>query len=100
MILNPPAPLQPVMAVVRQLARQFKGGLVDQAKQLFRKPSKRTPLSESFRAELNQFFAADVAETSELLGRDLNHWVGGCQQSADQSTGQDARSIQLQVAGG
>jgi len=34
----------------------------------------RQPITESVRRELNSYFAADVAELSELLGRDLAHW--------------------------
>lgn len=75
LILNPPAPLRPVMDGVREVARKFKGGLLDQAKLWLRKPFKRTPLTSEFRAELNRFFAQDIAETSELLGRDLTPWI-------------------------
>lgn len=34
----------------------------------------RPPMAESVRRELNSHFAADVAELSDLLGRDLTHW--------------------------
>lgn len=98
MILNPPAPLRPVMEGVRHVARQFRGGMMDHVKHWFRKPVKRNPLSEDFRAQLNQFFAGDVAETSELLGRDLTHWVG--LPLVEQNTDQDARPLELQVTGG
>lgn len=76
LVLDPPTPLKPVVETLRVTARQFKGGWVDQAKQWFRKPTKRTPLTSEFRAKLCEFFAEDVSETSKILGRDLRHWVG------------------------
>jgi hypothetical protein len=36
---------------------------------------KRPPLSPEFRAEVSDFFSADVALLSDLLGRDLTHWT-------------------------
>lgn len=75
LVLDPPTALKPVVETLRFTARQFKGGWVDQAKHWFRKPTKRTPLTSDFRAELCEFFAEDVLKTSEILGRDLCHWV-------------------------
>lgn len=98
MILNPPAPLRPVTEGVRQFARYFKGGAIDRLKHWLRKPVKRESLSDDFRAELNQFFAQDVRETSELLGRDLNHWVG--EPSVEQLAKRKDVGLQLQVSGG
>ncbi len=76
LVLDPPAPLKPVVETIRVTARQFKGGWVDQAKHWFRKPTKRSPLTPEFRAELCEYFTEDVRKTSEILGRDLCHWVG------------------------
>lgn len=81
LVLDPPTPLKPVVETLRFTARQFKGGWVDQAKHWFRKPTKRVPLTPEFRAELCQFFKEDVSRTSEILGRDLNHWVSPFPQS-------------------
>jgi len=75
LVLDPPTPLKPVVETLRFTARQFKGGWVDQAKHWFRKPTKRTPLTPEFRAELCEFFNDDVRRTSEILGRDLSQWV-------------------------
>jgi hypothetical protein len=36
----------------------------------------RLPLSPTFRAELAEFFAADVGLVSRLAGRDLSYWLG------------------------
>jgi hypothetical protein len=38
-------------------------------------PKTRDRLAPEFEAELVETFADDVAETSELLGRDLSHWL-------------------------
>lgn len=76
LILDPPGPVKPIINSVRFAARKFKGGWIDQAKHWFRKPTKRTPLTPEFREELCEFFRPDVERTSELLGRDLCHWVG------------------------
>jgi len=97
-ILNPPAPLRPVTEGVRQFARYFKGGTVDHVKSWFRTSVRRVPMSDDFRAELNQFFAQDVWDTSELLGRDLTHWVG--EPLAEQGAKHDDIRLQLQVSGG
>ena len=92
LVLDPPTALKPVVETLRYTARQFKGGWVDQAKHWFRKPTKRAPLSPEFRAELCQFFEEDVRRTSEILGRDLSHWVSASPQSemADSSSREHA----------
>lgn len=76
LVLDPPTPLKPFIESVRFAARRFKGGWIDQAKHWFRKPSQRTPLSPEFRAELTEFFSNDIQATSELLKRNLSHWLG------------------------
>ena len=75
LVLDPPDPIKPIVESLRFAARQFKGGWMDQAKHWFRKPTKRTPLTPEFRAELSEYFADDVQRTSEILNRDLSHWV-------------------------
>ena len=37
-------------------------------------PIKKIPLTPGFRAELERFFADDIAEVERLLGRHLEHW--------------------------
>ena len=44
-------------------------------KQYLASPVQRLPLRPQFRAELADFFRADVQAISELLDRDLSHWV-------------------------
>lgn len=75
LILDPPTPLKPVVQSLRFAARKFKGGWVDQAKHLFRKPTRRTPLSPAFEQHLCEVFKQEVADTSALLNRDLTHWT-------------------------
>lgn len=82
LILDPPAPLKPVVQTLRLAARKFKGGWVDQAKHMFRKPTQREPLSPAFGQQLCEHFKQDVAQTSALLDRDLTHWTyPPCQQN-------------------
>jgi hypothetical protein len=40
------------------------------------KKSKRDPITESFRSELNDYFRDDVVLLSKLVGRDLTEWLG------------------------
>jgi succinate dehydrogenase flavin-adding protein (antitoxin of CptAB toxin-antitoxin module) len=48
---------------------------MDKAKQWMRRPQQRTTLSPKFRRELAEFFTEDVQRLSQLLDRDLTHWV-------------------------
>lgn len=80
LVLNPPAPLRPIVNSARALARNFRGGFVDQAKSWFRKPHKRAALEARFRAELLDFFSDHIKETSRLLNRDLSDWGVDCSQ--------------------
>jgi hypothetical protein len=75
MVMDPPKPIKPVMNSLRFAARKFKGGWIDQAKHMLRKPVKRKPLCPAFAQRLREYFADDVAQTSQLLGRDLTHWT-------------------------
>ena len=77
LVLDPPPLLRPFVEAARRFARRHRGGLIDKAKSLFRKPIQRAPLSAEFRTELEDHFRADVERLSGLLERDLTHWVGG-----------------------
>ncbi|MEM7782016.1 MAG: sulfotransferase domain-containing protein [Planctomycetota bacterium] len=74
-ILSPPQPVRPIINTVRFAARKFKGGWIDQAKKWFRQPEKRKPLSPEFQVELSHYFKSDIQRTSEILGKDLSHWL-------------------------
>ena len=74
-ILNPPPAVRPVMESVRHILRQAQFGPVEKVKHALRKPTKRTPLTPQFHNELCEYFAEDIARTSELLQRDLSHWA-------------------------
>jgi hypothetical protein len=75
LVLDPPKLLRPIVNGLRQLARRQKGGWMDKAKQWMRRPQQRTTLNPKFRRELAEFFAEDVRRLSQLLDRDLTHWV-------------------------
>lgn len=76
LVLDPPKVLRPLVKSARELARRHKGGWMDHAKHWMRRPQKRAPLRPEFRCELEAFFARDVSQLGDLLGRDLTHWVG------------------------
>jgi hypothetical protein len=75
LVLDPPPLVRPVVHGVRRLARRQKGGWIAMAKHWMRRPQKRTPLAAEFRRELADVFRDDVQRLSELLDRDLMHWV-------------------------
>lgn len=72
MLLDPPP-------IVRKLGRAVttqstRVRLADGVKHLNTRYVARPPIPESVRRELNSYFAADVAELSDLLVRDLTMW--------------------------
>ncbi|MEQ8618476.1 MAG: sulfotransferase domain-containing protein [Lacipirellulaceae bacterium] len=71
----PPKPLEPIAIRVRRYVANQHSGPVGAAKKLFVKSHKRPPLREEFVEYLKNEFHDDVMELSELLGRDLSHWV-------------------------
>jgi hypothetical protein len=83
LVLSPSPLLRPIVNGARQLARRQKGGWIEKAKQWMRRPQKRTPLTSEFRSELADFFAEDVQTLSQLLDRDLTHWVNQAPQSTE-----------------
>jgi len=83
LVLDPPPLLRPIVDGVRQLVRQQQGGWIDKAKHWMRRPQKRTPLTPKFRSELAEFFTEDVQRLSQLLDRDLTHWVNQDPQLAE-----------------
>ena len=81
LILDPPAPLKPLVNGLREVCRE-QDGWVRKIKMMLRKPEKRVPLTPELRAELSEFFADDVKQLSSLLGRDLSHWTETARSSA------------------
>ncbi|MDH3716484.1 MAG: sulfotransferase [Planctomycetota bacterium] len=95
LVLDPPPLLRPVVSGMRQLARQQKGGWIDKAKRWMRRSQKRTPLAAELRRELADFFCDDVQRLSELLDRDLTHWVEPDSKSTGcESMENDTRALQ------
>lgn len=90
LVLDPPNWLRPVVEQARKYARQQQGGWIDQVKHWFRKPQKRTPLSNELRTELADHFRQDVERLSQTLDRDLTHWVDGSGKTSTASNAVDA----------
>lgn len=63
------------VALKRRLGIAKGVGLLTQLQRWNYVQTPRPPLSADFRAELTSHFAADVSHTSDLLGRDLSHWL-------------------------
>ncbi len=75
LVLDPPAPLKPVVESLRHFLRKFQGGVIEKAKMAMRSKEQRKPMRPEFKSELETYFADDVEKLSSLLGRDLMHWV-------------------------
>ena len=75
LLLDPPTPVRPLVESARSLLRRAQFGPVEKMKHALRKPAKRTALTPEFHNELCDFFAPDIARTSQLLGRDLSSWA-------------------------
>jgi len=99
LVLDPPAPLKPVVESLRHFLRKFQGGMVQKAKMAMRSKEKRKPMRPEFKSELESYFAEDVEKLSSLLGRDLMHWVNRqpISDSADKQTGDRCEMV---VSGG
>jgi len=55
--------------------RDIKNSIVEQVNGWNSIKAERPPLDENFRKELEDFFHDDVKKLSELVGKDLMHWV-------------------------
>ncbi len=84
----PPAIIEKPMRIVRSKIMANSGRLKQKVKDLVSVKQPRQKLRPEFRRELQQVFRDDILRVSELLDRDLNHWisddatqVSGCPQS-------------------
>ena len=98
LVLDPPAWLRPLVEKARSYARQHQGGWINKVKHWFRKPQARTPLSDGLRSELEDHFRADVERLSEILDRDLTHWVSDSSKPSN-SAAKTAQEPELQGVG-
>jgi Sulfotransferase domain len=60
-----------------RLGLQWNTGLLGAAGRWNTAQLPRKPLSETFAAELRDYFTADIGTLSRLIDRDLSHWSGG-----------------------
>ena len=87
--------MRPIVETARKIARKYKGGWIDRAKYWFRKPMKRTPLSDEFKTELEDLFREDVRALSSLLERDLMHWVGENSTATSECKNDEAELVEV-----
>jgi hypothetical protein len=74
-VTRPPPPLRPFYRVLSALSRRFGLHLGALALRLMReRPLSRPTLPPAFRAEMETFFAGDIARLEGLLGRKLGVW--------------------------
>jgi Sulfotransferase domain len=71
-VLVDPPPIVRTLGRATSQASRFR--LADTLRRMNTRYVARPPITESLRRELNSYFAAEVAELSDLLGRDLAHW--------------------------
>jgi hypothetical protein len=71
----PPAFAKPMKFVNYTWKNLLPSPLRAKIRSLSQKPNPRPKLDHNFKCELSDFFAEDLQKTSELLGRDLSHWL-------------------------
>lgn len=72
----PPAQVQRPVAWAHQTWKNIvPSALRSKVRGTLQEPRRRPDLSPSFRAELADYFREDVLRTSEMIGRDLTHWL-------------------------
>lgn len=74
-IKRPPSFLFPVRNALKKLLGRKSNLVARKISSLLSKPLKRKDLSMEFRRELASFFKEDVMLLSDLLKRDLSHWM-------------------------
>ena len=72
---SPPAPLERPMRLLRSWVMKQESPLKRKLADVVAKKKPRDPLRPEFKAHLRDVFRPDLEETSQLLGRDLTHWV-------------------------
>lgn len=73
-----PLAIRKTLAPLKPLARPFRNARVFQATRgLFATQIKYPPLTIDLRDRLAEFYAEDVAELEQMLGRDFSHWLYG-----------------------
>lgn len=75
LILHPPLPVRLLRDGVKKILRTDELGLAPLIHRFNTRTVKRKPLSEELKAEIRAAYANDIQELSELLGRNLSHWL-------------------------
>jgi hypothetical protein len=75
-VMQPPAALLRLASAVKQVTGIERLNVLPTLRSLNTKATSRAPLSEDFRRELAEHFQPDVARLEELLGRELDGWLG------------------------
>lgn len=93
-IENPPPFVRSTANFVKKSLGVNRLGLLDPLKNMNRKTTKRTPISPPLRKVLVDRFQDDVERLSELLDRDLTHWIArDSQQQWSQASGHATANI-------
>jgi len=77
LIRKPPGPLRPVMNFIRNASSGRGPRLLGVLKSAMTRTGEPPQISAAMRKELIGCFADDVARLSDLLSRDLSHWISG-----------------------
>jgi hypothetical protein len=75
LISRPPAILQPAFVLMRGLSRRLglRLGVLSQVLANVH-PAQRPPISQALERELQDYFAADIAQLEMLIGQPLDMW--------------------------
>ena len=87
---KPPALLSDLALKARDFLGIERLNILDTIRTINTKVASREPLSERLRAEISSEFASDIHKLSELLNKDLNHWLSP--QTANSTSNQNDRS--------
>lgn len=72
---QPPQALLTMLGLYKRWTGSTRVGWKDKIQAKTMTNPQRRPLSSSFRRELTDYFSEDITLLSELIGRDLTHWI-------------------------
>lgn len=75
LVLSPPRLIEPFLLSVRGWLIRNRFPAVEAIKRKLNTKSKRKGISDELKAELKDYFTDDVTKLSDMLGRDLTHWL-------------------------
>lgn len=80
---HPPAWLKSIVRATQKLFGVENWGVARRIQQTNQQKLERDPLSDAMRQEMSAAFESDVALLSEILNRDLSHWLATRKQTTD-----------------